>query len=248
MAERVVRRERGVVLTSIVLLASLAWAWTASGAGLGGADPMPGMAMAAAPGFALLLVMWWVMMAAMMLPSAAPAILLYGRVRRQRQGAGVIGASWVFLAGYLLAWLALSALATLLQLAATQAALIDPMTMTAASPWLSGLTLIAVGAYQWSPAKDACLTSCRSPAEFLSRHWRPGPRGALQLGLLHGGYCIGCCWLLMALLFVGGVMNFRCIAALTTLVAIEKLLPGGAFTARAAGLALILWGVARIVF
>jgi predicted metal-binding membrane protein len=101
--------------------------------------------------------------------------------------------------------------------------------------------------YQLSPFKSACLRQCRSPAQFLSRHWRPGVAGALRLGVLHGGYCLGCCWMLMALLFVGGVMNFAWIAVLTVIVGIEKLVPRGDWIGRAAGAALIAWGLARLV-
>ena len=111
--------------------------------------------------------------------------------------------------------------------------------------WL-GFALIAAGLYQLSPLKDACLSRCRSPALFLSRHYRPGPSGAFRVGVLHGAYCVGCCWLLMALLFVGGVMNLVWIAGLTLLVAGEKLLPGGLWIARIAGIAMIAWGFALI--
>ena len=247
LTERIVRSERIIICAAIAVLAGLAWLWTASGAGMTAdkAD-MGGMFATARPPVLLILVMWWVMMTAMMLPSAAPAILLYARVRRQTGGASVIAGSGVFLSGYLLAWLGVSAVAACLQLLATEVGLLDAMTMRATYPPLAGATLVACGLYQLSPLKSACLTNCRSPATFLSRHWRPGAAGALRLGLLHGGYCVGCCWLLMALLFVGGVMNFLWIALLTALIAAEKLLPPGQAIARAAGLVLILWGIAVI--
>jgi predicted metal-binding membrane protein len=108
--------------------------------------------------------------------------------------------------------------------------------------WLSAAILIAAGIYQLSPLKEACLAHCRSPAQFLSRHFRPGPTGAFRLGVIHGAFCLGCCWLLMALLFVGGVMNLAWIALLSLLVAGEKLLPGGRLLALAAGLGFIVWG------
>jgi predicted metal-binding membrane protein len=107
--------------------------------------------------------------------------------------------------------------------------------------------LVAAGLYQLSPAKSACLAQCRSPAAFLTRHWRAGAAGALRLGLLHGAYCVGCCWLLMALLFVVGIMDLAWIAALSALVAVERLVRGGAAIGRVAGVGLVLWGVARIV-
>jgi predicted metal-binding membrane protein len=116
-----------------------------------------------------------------------------------------------------------------------------------ASRTASGGLLIAAGLYQLSPIKDACLSRCRSPAEFISRHYRAGIGGAARLGLLHGAFCVGCCWLLMALLFVGGVMNLLWVAGLTLLVAVEKLLPGGKWIARIAGLAMIGWGVALLL-
>ncbi len=242
-----IRNERAVIVAATCLLAGLAWLWTLSGAGIKmGSAGMTGMGRAAVPPFLLLLAMWWAMMAAMMLPSALPAILLYARIQRRRGADTVIAPTWVFLSGYLLAWLGASALAAGIQLLMTRAGLLDAMTMRSTWPPLAGAALIACGLYQWSAPKSACLDKCRSPAEFLSRHWRPGTAGALALGLRHGGYCIGCCWLLMALLFVGGVMNFLWIAALMALIAAEKLVPRGRMISRAAGLVLILWGIAII--
>ena len=243
LAEQALRQERALVIAAIIALAGLAWAWTGSGAGMGRTGAMAGMA---PPTLSLLLAMWWAMMAAMMLPSAAPMVLLYGRVRLQRGEGSAIGPTWVFLAGYLLIWLGLSAVATLLQVIATRAGLIDPMTMRSSSRMLAGATLVVVGLYQFSPAKDTCLVSCRSPVAFLTRHWRPGILGAFRLGLLHGIYCVGCCWLLMALLFVGGVMNLVWIAALTLLVAAERLARRGPLVARLMGMILIFWGTAKL--
>ena len=136
--------------------------------------------------------------------------------------------------------------AKLLRLLTPGAGLIDAATMRSSSHLFSGATLIAVGVYQFSPLKDVCLVNCQSPAEFLAGNWRPGILGALRFRLLHGIYCIGCCWLLMALLFIGGVMNFLWVAALTLLVAAEKLLRRGPLLARVTGLVLILWGTAEV--
>lgn len=235
-----------MVAASIFLLAGLAWTWTMTGAGLASGDGMAGMGAAAPPGFLIVLVMWWVMMAAMMLPSAAPAILLYGRVRSAHRDDPAIAGSWIFMAGYLLAWLAIALAATGLQSMATRAGLLDAATMRVTSRWLTGATLLAAGLYQLSPLKHACLTKCRSPAAFLTRHWQAGAAGALRLGLLHGLYCVGCCWLLMALLFVGGVMNLLWIAALAALVAVERLVGWGAAIGKVAGFGLILWGIGRL--
>ena len=121
------------------------------------------------------------------------------------------------------------------------------MEMGSQSRWLSATILIAAGLYQLSPLKHACLAHCRAPASFLSRHWRPHASGAVRLGAMHGAFCVGCCWMLMALLFVGGVMNLVWIAALAFLVLIEKLLPPGQWIGRVAGAALILWGVATLL-
>lgn len=202
---------------------------------------MPGMAgMTHSPGWPLVAAMWVVMMVAMMLPSAAPAVLLYARVHRHAVS-GKAPPTGAFLAGYLACWSGFALLATALQLAAA-----SPMSMALESRWASAGLLIAAGLYQLSPLKDACLNHCRSPAEFLSRHYRPGPWGAARLGLFHGAWCVGCCWLLMLLLFVGGVMNLLWIAGLTLLVAAEKLLPGGIWIGRIAGLALAAFGVTRL--
>jgi predicted metal-binding membrane protein len=196
----------------------------------------------------LAVAMWSTMMVAMMAPSAAPMILLYAKVRRhalsQGRDAGGLAPNAVFAAGYLIVWLAFSLAAASLQGALEASTLVSATLMSSASRWLSAGVLIAAGLYQFSPLKTLCLTQCRAPAGFLSRHWRPGAAGALRLGILHGAYCLGCCWALMALLFVGGVMNLAWIAALALLVTAEKLLPAGPWVARVAGALLVAWGLA----
>ena len=236
LTSRILRHERLVVAGGIALLVALSWWFLASGAGMDHGMAMPGMQ----PPLTALIVMWWLMMVAMMLPSAAPAVLLYGRVRAIRGDASVAD-SWVFLAGYLGVWLLFSIVAACAQW------LFAGPSMALGDQRLASALLILAGLYQLSPLKGACLRECRSPAQFISRHWRPGAWGAVRLGVLHGGYCVGCCWLLMALLFVGGVMNFAWIAALTLIVGVEKLVPGGEWIGRAAGLALIAWGAARLL-
>ena len=238
-AERLVRRSRAVTVVALALLVVLAWAWLWAGAGMGpAAMPMAG----AANRFLLTAAMWWVMMVAMMLPSAAPVILLYGRVYRHGAQAPPTSA---FLGGYLAVWLAFALLAAGLQALLEQLGLVSAMAVS--DYWLRAGLLIAAGAYQLSPLKDACLASCRTPTDFLTRHYRPGALGALRMGLLHGAFCVGCCWLLMALLFVAGVMNLAWIAALTLLVAAEKLLPAGQWIARLSGAVLIAWGAASLL-
>ena len=222
---------------------------------------MPGMAMPAptpapppgwTPAVWLLAVgMWWSMMLAMLAPAAAPAILLYGRVHShavsQGRAAGArLAPGWGFAAGYLLVWLAFSVVAASVQWRLQASGLLEAGMMGSQSRWLSAGVLVAAGLYQLSPLQGACLSHCRSPASFLTRHWRPGLAGALRLGALHGAYCVGCCWLLMALLFVGGVMNLVWIAALTLLVLAEKVAPGGRRVGQAVGVLLLVWGLATL--
>lgn len=237
LTSRILRHERAILIAGIALLVALCWWFLARGAGLPRAMDMAGMQ---PPPFAALVLMWWLMMVAMMLPSATPVILLYARVRRQRRDDARIAGSWLFALGYLAFWLLFSILAAKLQ---TRIAGPD---MALRSPALAAAFLIAAGLYQLSPLKSACLRQCRSPADFLSRYWRPGIGGALRLGLLHGAWCVGCCWLLMALLFVGGVMNLVWVVALAVLVAVEKLAPAGNFIGRVAGAALIAWGILKL--
>ena len=175
----------------------------------------PPMAGAWTAGYWLtMLVMWWVMMVAMMLPSAAPMLLLFAAIRRRaREGGAAVSTAWLA-AGYLLAWLGFSVAAVVLQFGFERAGLVHGMMMWSLSPWLSVGLLVAAGLYQLTPLKQACLSHCRTPLAFLMGHWRPGQAGALHMGLVHGIYCVGCCWFLMALLFVGGIMNVVWIAGL----------------------------------
>jgi predicted metal-binding membrane protein len=266
LVERLLRRERAVTAAALGVLCALAWVYLLKGAGVGAPDAMAGTDMAGmdmtgggvaanppawTAGFwALGVAMWWTMMVAMMVPSAAPTILLFGQVRRgavaRGQSAG-LAPMGVFAAGYLLVWFAFSLLALLAQWILQRNGLISPAGMESQNRWLSAGVLVGAGLYQLSPFQNLCLSHCRSPAAFLSRHWQAGPYGALRLGVLHGAYCVGCCWMLMALLFVGGVMNLAWIAALTLLVMAEKLLPGGRLTGRAGGVALLAWGVGTVV-
>jgi len=266
--ERLLRHERAITVAGLAALVAPAWAWLLAGAGMATAGPMPAMpgmpdmpgmpAMSDSPQpwspatWALMLAMWWTMMIAMMTPSATPTILLYARVHRhsaaQGSGVGGIAPTGAFAAGYLLLWLVFALAATALQFGLQRAELLSAASLGSRSHWLSAGVLLVAGAYQLSPFKNACLSHCRAPAAFLSRHWRPGAAGALRLGLLHGAYCIGCCWLLMALLFVVGVMNLAWIAALTALVLAEKLLPGGVWIGRAVGLVLLAWAACLLAF
>lgn len=239
-AERIVLRSRAITLAGLAVLAGLAWLYLLSGAGMHSMTDMG--AMTAAPTPTVVAAMWFAMMVGMMVPSAAPTILLYAQAHRRSVPGEAPPPTAAFLAGYLACWLGFSLLAAALQNWLEAWAIASPMTMALRSPEARAAIVIVAGVYQLTPLKDACLGKCRSPAQFLSRHYRPGTAGAVRLGVLHGAYCVGCCWLLMALLFVGGVMNLAWVAALTLLVAAEKLLPGGEWIARIAGAAMIAWG------
>ena len=195
----------------------------------------------------LLWAMWAVMMAGMMLPSASPMVLLYAGVLRRGPDAGrTTSRVWIMVGGYLLVWVLFSAAATVLQRILSGLLLITPM-METASPKAGGIVLLVAGAYQWTPLKATCLRACRSPLSFIMQHWRAGASGAFRMGLDHGRYCLGCCWALMLLLFVGGVMNLWVIATLTLFVLVEKVAPFGSYSSRVAGVALIGLGVWMVV-
>jgi predicted metal-binding membrane protein len=259
--EALLRRDRLIVGSALGVIAMLAWAyviWLAADMGMGGMN-MSGfrmvpagmgiMAPAAAPWsaveFTLVFVMWAVMMVGMMAPSAAPMILMYAHVGRQAKIAGKpLAATGWFAAGYFLAWAGFSLAATLVQWMLERKALLDAR-MESASIVMGAIVLIVAGVYQWTPLKDACLAQCQTPFRFLMSHggFRSTVPGCVRLGFLHGTYCVGCCWTLMALLFVVGVMNVLWIAALALLVLLEKLTPWGRSVARVAGAVCIAAGV-----
>lgn len=182
--------------------------------------------------------MWAVMMGAMMLPSALPMTLVFLRLGA---GRGEPGRGVAFVGAYLLAWMAFSAAASAGQWTLQAAGWLDPMFASRSAGLTAALLLIA-GAWQFSPLKRVCLARCRTPLGFLLGEWRPGGRGAFVMGLRHGLACLGCCWALMALLFVGGVMNLAWVAALAVAVAIEKLAPQGGRLGQGLGLGLLLAG------
>ncbi|UDM52660.1 DUF2182 domain-containing protein [Cupriavidus sp. MP-37] len=258
--DSVLGRERAITLLGIVAIVGLSWGylWTGAGTGMSALDMtavtlfphrLPGgIGGMDTPLFTVIL-MWWVMMIAMMTPSAAPVILLHRRVLRYHgTSEGRPAATSMFLlAGYLTAWLGFSIGAALLQLALQPAGLISAMMLWSKSALLSAVVLLVAGVYQFLPLKRACLAQCRSPAALLVTHWRPGVAGSFLLGLRHGAYCVGCCWMLMALLFVGGIMNIVWIAALSLVVFVEKILPGGERAGRVLGVLLIVWAGATLL-
>lgn len=244
------------MLGGVVVLCGLAWAYLfVEAAGMSDMVDMAGMAgMAMDSGWTFtewsyLCAMWFVMMIAMMVPSALPTILVVARVdssRRERReaegetrGHGVLP---LFLAGYLTVWGAYSLVAASAQWALHGLLLVSDA-MVSASPLLSGTLLVAAGVFQFTGLKERCVSHCRSPLSFLTSHWREGVVGAFRMGTHHGTYCVGCCWALMALLFVLGVMNLLWVAALAILVLLEKTLPAGKLITRGSGVALLAWGV-----
>ena len=248
------RHDRAVVLGSLALVVALAWAWLLLGAGIDmeEMDMGGGQMMLMLPEWSIayglvVFAMWAIMMVAMMLPSAAPVTLLVANIARQRAAkGGTFGAGTVlFVLGYLGVWTGFAAIATLLQWGLDEAGLMSDV-MALANQIAAGVVLIVAGIYQWTPLKEACLRHCRSPLQFLLFHWRDGWRGAFLSGLDHGAFCLGCCWILMALLFVGGIMNLAWIAAIALLVLIEKTLPWGGWMGRLVGIALVLWGAATL--
>jgi predicted metal-binding membrane protein len=192
--------------------------------------------------FGLRLAMWAVMMVAMMVPTAAPMTLMYAAVARKAAAQNnPLAPTFVFVAGYIAMWTVFSLAATIAQHALDRAALLSPM-MVSTSARFGAALLIAAGIYQFTPLKNACLRNCRTPAHFLSRYWRSGNLGAFRMGLRLGAYCVGCCWILMGLLFVGGVMNLLWIAAIAIFVLLEKTIPFGDVTGRLVGAAMIIVG------
>jgi predicted metal-binding membrane protein len=195
-----------------------------------------------APHVLLLFLMWTVMMVAMMLPSASPLLLIYSGVAKRTAVAGYAPSNvYLVAAGYLVVWTLFSAAATVLQRVLTSIDVLSPM-MELQSRRAIGLSLIAIGIYQTLPMKGQCLKHCRAPVSFLTDHARPGASGAFVLGAKHGIYCLGCCWALMLLLLVGGVMNLWVIVGLSVFVAIEKLAPFGQATRWFGAAALLLAG------
>jgi predicted metal-binding membrane protein len=251
--ESLLKRDRFIVLAALITLAFLAWGYMVhearamnltgvcccAGMKMSGPDTGP-WSMATLPP---LFLMWAEMMVAMMIPSAAPMILTFALVqRKRREQERPFVPTGIFLLGYLIVWTGFSALATVAQWMLHAKAVLSPM-MVSTSPILGGALLITAGIFQWTPLKNACLTHCRSPLSFLMTDWREGNWGALGMGLKHGAYCTGCCWFLMALLFVAGVMNLWWIAMIAVFVLLEKVAPRGLWIGKIAGAALAAWGV-----
>jgi predicted metal-binding membrane protein len=252
--DSVLKRDRLVVMIGLALVVAVAAAYTLAGVGMNMsavtmtrmAIEMPGMAMQPvrwSAGYAFIVfLMWCVMMVAMMVPSAAPMVLIHAAVsRKQGDPGGPLTSTTMFVAGYLAVWTVFSAVATALQWGLQSLGVVTGM-MDIASPVIAGLVLISAGLYQLTPLKRICLRHCQHPLTFILHHWRPGKEGAFRMGLEHGCYCVGCCWFLMVLLFVGGIMNLIWIAGIGVYVGIEKLAAGRWLTI-ATGVILLVVGL-----
>ena len=254
--ESVLKRDRLLVAAGLAGLTALAWGYMVHearamgntgvcaclGMRMSGPDLQPWSASQLLP----LFLMWAEMMVAMMIPSAAPMILMFATVtRKRREREQPFVPTGIFLLGYLAVWTGFSALAAAAQWALHATALLSPM-MVSTSPMLGGALLIVAGVFQWTPLKHACLKHCRSPLSFILTDWREGRAGAFRMGLEHGAYCTGCCWFLMALLFVAGVMNLWWVAIIAGFVLLEKAVPGGPWLGRVAGALLTAWGLFMI--
>jgi predicted metal-binding membrane protein len=241
LLQRAALNERRVVLVALAIVTALGlWATFHSGDALmSPASPAPGTL----SNTVLLFIMWWTMMLAMMLPSAAPAILTYAALSRKFAQKGAATAPLaMFVAGYAAIWSGFSVAAVGLQTSVQNFVQLTGM-MAVVSTTLGAALLIAAGLYQLSPLKQACLRKCQTPLMFFARNWRKGTGGALRMGLSHGLYCLGCCWVLMGLLFYGGVMEPRWIVGLALYVAAEKMIPASTGLSRYLGVVLVAWGL-----
>ena len=250
------RRDRAIIAGCLLGVATVAWGYLVHLNGqmppsIGMGSGMAGMRALAPPSdvtqWWLTFVMWAVMMVGMMSPSAAPALLLYAETQSRHPERGARAARLAaFALGYVAVWTGFSAAAATAQWAAGEAELMTPA-MRVVSARAAGVILLLAGAYQLTPAKRACLRQCQSPLGFLMSRWRDGVRGALEMGLRHGIFCLGCCWALMGVLFAVGVMNLMWVAALAAFILLEKLGWAGAGVTRVSGAAMIVVGVLMIL-
>ena len=254
-------RDRSIVILALALLTTLAWSYLVwlsahmdmSGMDMSGfrivpsgmGDMVPARMPWAATEFAFVFVMWTVMMVGMMTPSTAPMLLMYAQVGRQTKAKGrPLAATTWFAIGYFSIWIAFALLATLVQWALERSALLD-FTMASTSHVFGGLVFVMAGLYQWTRLHELCLTQCQRPFAFLMGHggYRSDAPGSVMLGLRHGAYCVGCCWTLMALLLVGGIMNVLWIALIALFALLERVTSMDRLTTCLAGIVLITGGV-----
>jgi predicted metal-binding membrane protein len=233
--------QRNVILGLLLALAAAAWTelvWQGAGAETDMAMNSPTMGLRAP----LFLAMWVTMMVAMMFPTAAPMIVTFHKVQAsKRQRGEAFVSTWIFVAAYILVW-GLSGVAAYAGALAAEAVAARAALSPATAARIGGIVLVAAGLYQLTPWKDLCLSKCRTPITFIMTSWRDGAAGALRMGLLHGAYCLGCCWLLFVILFPLGIMNIAAMAVVTLVIFAEKTLPWGHAAARVAAVVLIAYG------
>ncbi len=229
------------LIFGLLLLAAIAWAMT--GDRMAGMDAGPGTDLG---GLGFWLTAWVVMMAAMMFPSIAPMVVMYARIedgKRQRGQPTQAGATATFVGGYLLTWAAAGLIAYAI-FAIGRSLHLGFLAWDSGGPYVAGGVILAAAIYQLTPLKDVCLRHCRNPMTFVLMHWRPGRIGALRMGVEHGGWCVGCCWGLMAALFALGVMSIGWMVLIAALIALEKLLPWKAVANRSVAILLVVLGLA----
>lgn len=255
--EKLLKRDRTVILAGLALISILSWVYLFYLAGemqasMGVQTTIQGVSKPMTAAWSssdlfFVFVMWVVMMVAMMIPSAAPFILTFSQEKRKRRSnEGPYKSTGLFVLGYLAVWAGFSLLATLVQWGLFSATLLTA-SMGRVVPALGGAILLAAGIFQWTPLKHACLSHCRTPIGFLLEDWREGNWGAFVMGLQHGSFCTVCCWALMALMFVAGVMNVLWMALIAILILIEKVAPSGDWLGRVAGIGLGAWGIWLII-
>jgi len=241
-------RERNLILGSLLVLSAAAWALLIGQALVGDEQAMGQGGLTMGMGAPLFIAIWVVMMVAMMFPTAAPMILMFTAIHagKRQRGQSVVP-TWIFVGAYLIVWTLFGLLAYILAVGAER--------LVAQSMWLmdnvarlGGVVLVGAGLYQLSPLKQACLAKCRTPLQFILESWHDGYGGAVRMGLAHGAYCLGCCWLLFVILFPLGVMNVAAMAAITLLIFAEKSLPLGPRVGQVAAMALIAYGVLVVVW
>ncbi len=238
--------QRNVILGLLLALAAASWTllvWQGTGAEMDMAMGSPTMGLRAP----LFLAVWIIMMVAMMFPTAAPMIATFHKVQAgKRQRGEAFVSTWIFVAAYLLVW-GLAGVAAYAGALAAETVAVRTALSPAIAARIGGIVLVAAGLYQFTPWKDLCLSKCRTPITFIMTSWRDGTAGALRMGLLHGFYCLGCCWLLFVILFPLGIMNIAAMAVITLVIFAEKTLPWGRAAARAAAAALIVYGFAVVI-
>jgi len=254
LMENILKKDRLIIISSLFIISLLAWVYiiylykqmaVMNMDALFFAMPMtPSWTMT---DFALLFLMWFVMMIAMMTPAVAPLILIFAMVNRQRkqQNRPFVNTAYL-MTGYFVVWAAFSLAATSLQWLLQQISMLNPE-MKTTNKILGSVILIATGIFQFTAFKHTCLQYCRTPIEFVHRHWKEGKPGALRMGIQNGFYCLGCCWMLMVVLFVAGIMNLLWVAIIALFVLIEKISSQTKWISYVAGFVLILYGVLFLI-